>query len=417
MADDFISLSNRLLNRCPAVGIVLAQQLVNDAWRTLQAREEWTFRRRSFNICPPTLVQTGSVSTHVAAGNPTLITGLNTNFTASMIGTQIRAGGLNYPYYTIVSVLSATSLLIDQPWGGPDVTNVQYQIMLVYVPMPVDFGYLYACVDIKNACKLWQYTTQEELSIWDPQRASFGQPVALVFRDYLGSFGGTVGPVIPVTSPTDPAPVSTTSTGFTYPANATYIIQVVGGGISGTATFKWMRAGQTAFQPTQATSDQAIFLADGVYIYWPDVVTYVANDLFVINCVASMTPGVPRYEMWYPPTFSGYIYPTIYVAKESDLTVQNPALPPFIANRGEVLLELALEKCATYPGPDSEHSNPYFDLRLARMHETKALDMLVDLSANDKNVGIYGLDYSTYPYSLGPWYDGAYEQRHAPFLT
>jgi len=363
------------------------------------------------------LYNTGSVSTNVAAGNPTLITGLGTSWTPQMVGLQIRAGGLNYPYYTIISVLSATSLLIDQPWAGPDISGLQYSILLVYVPMPVDFGYLYAVVDVKNANKLWHYATQEELAVWDPQRGTYGQPIALVFRDYAGSFGGTIGPVIPVTSPTDPAPVSTTTNGYSYPANATFIVQVVTSGISGVATFQWMRAGQLAFSPVQVTSDQAIDLISGVQIYWPDSVTYIAGDLFVINCVAQSTPGVPRYEIWPPPTWSSYIYPAIYIAKEYDLTPASPALPPFIANRGEVLLELALEKCTTFPGADSEHRNPYFDIQLGRVHRAKSEEMLIDLIANDKNVGIYDFSYENYNWALGPWNTGQWQQYHAPFLV
>lgn len=416
MSDDFNTLSNRLLNRAPAVGIILAQQFVNDAWKTLQAREMWSFRRRSFNIAPPTLYSTGSVSSNVFSGNPTLITGVGTAFTASMIGSQIRAGGLNYPYYTIAGVLSPTSLLIDQPWAGPDISGAQFNILLVYVPFPQDFAYIYASVDIKNACKLWDNATQEELAVWDPQRGTFGQPIALVFRDYFGSFAGSVGPVIPVTSPTDPAPISTTSTGFTFPANASYIVQVVTGGASGTATFQWLRAGQTAFQPVQPTSSSAILLTDGVMVYWPTGVNYVANDLFVVNCTSAVTPGVPRYEIWPPPTWSGYIYPTIYIAKEYDITPDSPALPPFIANRGEVLLELALEKCTTFPGADTEHQNPYFNLQLGREHRAKAEDMLIDLIANDKNVGIYDLTYDGLPYARGPWFDGAWQAHHAPYM-
>src|ERR1017187_6935809 len=35
--DDYSTLSRRLLNRAPEVGIVLARQFINDSWRTLQA--------------------------------------------------------------------------------------------------------------------------------------------------------------------------------------------------------------------------------------------------------------------------------------------------------------------------------------------------------------------------------------------
>jgi hypothetical protein len=416
VSDNFITLSNRLLNRCPAVGIVLAQQLVNDAWRTLQSRAEWTWRRRSFNIAPPPLTNSGSVSTNVSTGNPNLITGTGTSWTPSLIGQQIRAGGLLYPYYTIVGWLSPTAILIDQPWAGPDIAGAAYYILGVYYPMPSDWGYVYAVVDIKNAQKLWPYATQDELATWDPQRGTYGQSYAFVFRDYSPQFGGVVGPVIPVTNPFDPAPVSFTSTGFTYVANASYVVQVVTGGPSGTATFQWLRAGQTTFQPVIPTSDQLQTLMDGVQVYWPDGANYVPGDLFVINCTSQVSGSVPRYELWPPPSYPGFLYPVIYIAKEYDLTVAQPTLPPFIANRGEVLLEAALEKCAMLPGADSDHPNPYFNLKLAQFHQAKLSEMLVDLERNDREVGIYNLDYGDWPYYGGPWDDGRWRQTHAPSL-
>src|ERR1700685_1679036 len=102
MADDFNSLSNRLLLRCPAAGINLAQQFINDGWQTLQARREWSFRKKYGTFAPPTQYSNGTASTNVAAGSPTLITGAGTVWTSQMIGTQIRIGGLLYPYYTII---------------------------------------------------------------------------------------------------------------------------------------------------------------------------------------------------------------------------------------------------------------------------------------------------------------------------
>ena len=415
--DDFLSLSNRLLSRCPAAGIVLSQQFVNDAWHTLQARREWSWRRRNATWAPPNVYQTGSAATNVGVGNPTLISGTGTSWTAGMIGRQIRLAGLTYQYYTITAVLSSTSLTIDQPWSGPEQTNVPYQILQVYFPTPSDFGYLYVCVSPQGAYRLFTNVTEEELALYDPQRTVVGQSYAAVFKDYIGALSGVIGPVVGVSSPTDPAPVSTTSSGFSYPLPTTYIVQVVTGGISGTATFQWLRAGQSAFQGPITTQDYALDLADGVQVYWPDGVSYVSGDLFTISCVPNSSTGasVPRYELWPATTYSGYTYPYIYIAKEWDLTPDNPALPPFIANRGEILLEMALEKCATFPGPDAEHKNPYFDFRLGAMHKAKAEEMLEQLETNDEEIGVSLLSYQPST-GLGPWFDGRYQQTHAPLL-
>ena len=332
-----------------------------------------------------------------------------------MVGQQIRLGGLLYPYYTITAVLSGTSLLIDQPWAGPDVTAVTYQIIQCFYPVPADFGYWYIITSPKDGYRLWTNVTQADLALLDPQRSTSGQTLCASLRDYSPSYGGTIGPVVPVGA-VGPAPVSTTTLGYSYVANATYIVKVVAGGIVGTATFQFMRMGQTAFLPTvpATTSNMAQDLMDGVQVYWPNG-TYVTGDLFVINCTAIINTGVPRYELW-PTPVQGYLYPYIYIAKEADLTMAQPALPPFIANRGEVLLEMALEKAATYPGADADHANPYFNLSLAKMHATKAEMMLWDLERNDEELGVTNIEYQQYPNYPAPWGDGNWQQQHAPFL-
>jgi len=415
--DNFITLSNRLLSRAPAIGIALSEQLIQDSWHQLQARREWSFRRRSGTFAPPNLYQTGTASTNVSNGQPTLITGSGTTWTPDMIGRQIRIGGLLFPFYTIVGWLSATELLIDQPWAGADVTAQTYQILQIYYPVPEDFGYWLYVMSIKDAYRLWTTTTENDLAIMDPQRTNQGQTYSVVFRDYTSQFGGIIGPVIPVGA-NGASPISTTSTGFTYVANATYIIQVVLGGDSGTATFQWMRAGQTSFQPVQTTSTDPEDLMDGVQVYWPEGQTYVANDLFVINCQSIVTQSGPRYELWPGPTFSGYLYPYQYIAKEYDLTREQPQLPPFIANRGEVLLEMALAKAATYPGAGGDSApNPYYNLQLAAWHEGRVMDMLVDLERTDEEVGLTLIDYQSYPLFPAPWDTGEWQSRHAPFLN
>jgi len=414
--DTFTTLWNRLLGRCPAAGANLAQQFINDSWREIQSRREWSFRRRSGVFAPPGLYNTGFASTNVVNGNPTLISGTGTAWTPSMIGQQIRIGGLLFPFYTIVGWLSPTQILIDEPWAGNDVVGQAYQILQIYYPVPQDLGYLYAVVSIKDGFRLWLNLTESDLAMMDPQRTNFSQTYAVVFRDYTSQFLGVVGPAVPVTSPSDPAPISTTATGFTFIANATYIVQVVVGGVSGTATFQWMIAGQTAFQPVQATSDQPVDLSNGVQIYWPDNVNYVSGDLFIINCTAQVSQAVPRYELWPGPSYSTYLYPYIYIAKEYDLTDLQPQLPPFIANRGEVILELGLSKCAEFPGADADHMNIYHDLRQADYHRRKFDNMMVDLERNDEEIGVTKIDYQLYPYAPAPWMDGQWQQTHSPFL-
>jgi hypothetical protein len=413
--DDFVSLSNRLLSRCPAAGISLSEQLINDSWHQLQSRREWSWRRCHGTFAPPAVYTAGTVSSNVGIGQPTMLTGIGTAWTLAMIGRQIRAGGLMFPYYTVVGWLSPTSLLIDQPWAGPDIVSQPYQMLQCYFPVPSDFGYFQVVVSVKDGYRLWTNMTQSDLGLMDPQRTNTGQTYAVALRDYQPILGGTIGSVIPVAA-AGAAPVSTTTLGYSYVSDATYIIQVVGGGISGVATFRWMRAGQTAFTGPVVTSDMAADLMDGVQVYWPDAATYVANDLFVVNAQASAMSGNPRYELWPAPTIANYLYPYLYVAREWDLTQAQPQLPYPIAQRGEVLLEMALAKCARYPGADTDHPNPYFNLTLALQHDRIAEQLLNDLERNDEEIGVTTVSYQEMPFYPAPWMDGAWEQSHAPFL-
>lgn len=412
--DDFNSLSNRLLSRAPATGIVLAKQLINDAWRTLQARRQWSWRRRSGCFAPPNQYSVGTASSNAGTGNPTIITGVGTAWTTDMIGRQIRLAAYNYPYYTIQSVLSPTRLMIDQPWYGPDLSNVTYQMVGIWYPVPSDWGAWYSITSPRDGYRLWTTTTEDEINAIDPQRTTSGQTYVVAYKDYTSQFGGLVGPVIPVAA-VGTTPVSTTTTGYNFIANLTYIVKITSSGAAGTATFNWMQAGQTAFQPSDITTDPdfAQDLSFGVQVYWP-AGTYTSGDLFVINCQSLISSGVPRFELWPTPSTAGYLYPYIYIAKEYDLTVAAPELPPFIAVRGEVLLHMGLEECASFPGADG--NNPYFNLTLAGRHKTKAMELIYDLERNDEEVGVTNIDYQPYPFYPAPWDTGQWQQSHAPFL-
>lgn len=411
--DNFNTLSNRLLNRAPKIGIVLASQFINDAWRTLQSRRQWSWRRRSGCFSPPNQYSTGTATSNLAAGNPTLITGSGTTWTVSMVGRQIRLSGYGFPYYTIVAVLSTTAILIDQPWAGPDQTNASYQISQLWYPVPSDWGAWYSITSPKDGYRLWTTVTEDELNVLDPQRTTSGQTYVVAFKDYTSQYGGIIGPIIPVAA-VGASPVSTTSTGYSYIANATYIVKIVAGGAAGTATWAWMRAGQVAFSSTvPSDADFAQDLDNGVQIYWPAGI-YVANDLFVINCQALVASGVPRHELWPTPNTTGYLYPYTYWAKEYDLTPEAPQLPGFVANRGEVLLQMALEQCALTPGADG--ANPYFNLTLAGRHASKAMELINDLERNDEEVGVSNIEYQPYPFFPAPWETGQWQQSHAPYL-
>jgi hypothetical protein len=414
--DDFNSLAGRVLARCPNVGLTLAQQFVNEAWRQLQSRREWSWRRSSGVFAPPDQYTLGGVTTNVSGGAPTQITGVGTTWTAAMVGRQIRIGGLLYPYYTIAGYLSPTSLILDQPWAGPDVTAAAYQMLQCYYSVPQDFGYWYAVVSIKDGYRLHTTLTESDLAMADPQRNASGQSYAVAFRDYTQNYNGVINPAMPLQVSAS-NPVATTTTGFNYPAPATYLIKIVGAGATGAATFQWARLGGSGLSLATLTDTTAIDLSEGVQVYFPAGANWTNGDCWVINCTPLTTSGVPRFEFWPAPTYSAYLYPYQYIKKEYDLTPDQPQLPPPVANRGEILIEMSLEKCAEFPGEDADHRNIYHDLKQAAYHHNKWLDMLVDLDRNDEEVGNSNIDYQTYPLYPSPWMDGSWQQRHSVFFN
>ena len=411
--DNFNTLSRRLLNRAPAVGIALAGQFINDSWHSLQAMRQWSWRRGNSTFAPPTLYNTGQASSNSASGQPTLITGTGTTWTPSMIGSQIRVGGLLYPFYTIVGWLSATQIVIDQPWAGQDVIGQSYTIQQIYFPVPDDFNYFLdnCVVSIKDGYRLWTSLTQAELDMMDPQRTNYGQTYAVVFRDYSTISAGVVYPPLPLGSYV--ANPASATTGYTYPASATYLVQIQTGGATGTATFVWTRIGTSGFSFPITTQEYAQDLSDGVQIYFPDA-TWTSGNSWIINAQPTPMTGGPRYELWPGPTYSAYLYPYQYIKKEYDISEQSPQLPPFVANRGEVLLEMALEKCAEFPGADAEHPNPYYNLKQAVYHAAKVDRMMVDFERNDEEIGVTNISYEVYPMYPSPWNDGRWQQHHSP---
>ena len=128
--------------------------------------------------------------------------------------------------------------------------------------------------------------------------------------------------------------------------------------------------------------------------------------------VTGTTPGLPRYELWPHPT-SEYCYPFMYEGRAADLQDPGAALPRYI--RGDVLMELALADAARWPRPSTDKPNPYYNLRLAEMHQIRAERMLLQLELQDDNTYEYDLTYQSVtgmPFAA-PYGDSAWVQSHA----
>jgi len=393
--------------RVPVAGPDLCQDLTRDAFAQLMERRPWSWLMRTNSIYPLTFPTPGTIAT---ANGSTVLTGTGTAFGSESIGAQIRVGGLSYPTYTVLQVISPTSVMLDRPWMGPALTGQGYTLAQVYFTMPSDFDFLYSVVNPTGNYQLNVNATQAELDAYDPQRSQFGMAFALAYLDTTRNYAGQVQLALQVHG-TGPAPVSGSSTGYSYPLDSVYTVEIATGGVSGTATFNWKQDSGITSGSGIATSLSPITLSNGVQVSFPSG-TYVQGDVFVILCKADTTSGLPRYEMWPRPVGAPYTYSFTYVAKLLPLSDEQPQLPSRIARRGDVLLETVLTNLALWPGtPDAP--NPYCNNQTAAAHRATAEKMIYELERQDDELAMKDLTY-TYSYA-GPWRDGSWLQTHAVY--
>ena len=394
--------------RAPALGASLSQDIIRDCYNQFVERRQWSWLQKHSAFYPPSITVTGTVS--LTSGSNT-VTGSGTNFADTMIGKQFRVGSpaVNYPTYTILQYISATSVILDAPWTGPDISGQVFQVFQCYFPVPQDFKSFYSLVNLTNNYRLWTNLTQAELDMADPQRVQIGITYAAAFYDYTQNYNGIISPTLQVRG-TGTSPVSGTSTGYLFPANSIYTVEITTGGDSGAAVFKWKQ--DAGSYTTGVTTDtNAIELSNGVAVYFPSGL-YVVGDVFVIQCTALAVPAVPRYEFWPRPINTPYVYSYLYTTKNPPLTDADPQLPAMIANRGDVILEMALTQAAQFPGTDTMR-NPYYNLTLAAQHGQKAESLIYEMEKKDDEVGIKDLTYQQYLAYPCPFLDGSFLQSHA----
>lgn len=129
---------------------------------------------------------------------------------------------------------------------------------------------------------------------------------------------------------------------------------------------------------------------------------------------ATVTPPIPRFEIW-PHQQAQYVLPFLYESRQADLDDANSFLPRFIP--GDVLMEGALAQAARWPGLDSDHKNPMYNLPLAQFHETKYQARVRELERQDDEVyarDVWYEDGPVWPMAPLPFpINSSYLQLHA----
>lgn len=398
--------------RAPGVGQFLAEDLIRDAFQQLAERRQWSWLQKHSCFFPPTYNMTDSVS--VVSNIPVIVSSGPGQFIPAMVGKQIRIGGnqSTYPTYTILQWINANTVIVDQPWSGPSLTRQQYMVFQCYFPMPADFQSFYSLINPTVNMRLWTNITQAQLDLADAQRVVAGPSYGAAFYDYTQNYQGNIQPVQAVDA-TGSSPVSTTSDGYSYPVDSIYSVVISTGGSpgDGNLAFVWKQDDSPFSLPQIVDDNSAIDLSNGVQLYFPDGV-YDQGDTFVIVCTTDPSPSLPRYELWPRPINTPYTYPYLYIAKLPALTDAEPQLPPFINQRGDVLLEMALTQAALFPGTATE-KNPFYDLNAAQLHSRKAEYLINELEIKDDDTATKNLTYLNMDFAPTPWLDGSYLQSHA----
>lgn len=96
---------------------------------------------------------------------------------SSLNGLQIRPNGYNNPVYTCICVTSDTTLTMDQPWGQIAVSQIGYQMILMYATIDPHLKYIIDASDPFQQIALRLQVPQKELNLSDPNRTATNSPV------------------------------------------------------------------------------------------------------------------------------------------------------------------------------------------------------------------------------------------------
>lgn len=187
---------NQVLLRAPDTGPFLAQNFVRNSFLRIAERRRWSWLIKFGQFISPAPYVTGTVS--VTQGSTT-VTGVGTLWTTAsptLLYQQFRIG-LTAPIYTIITVTDDTHLELDSPYGGATATNTVYRIYQCFFPTPTDYHSMLTLWDPAMNWQLYLNIKQEQLNIWDAQRATMGNAYSVSYRDtsqyYIGNTATTPG--------------------------------------------------------------------------------------------------------------------------------------------------------------------------------------------------------------------------------
>jgi hypothetical protein len=328
---------------------------------------EWSWRRKTEQFIFNAAYTTGTVTIE-RGSNIAVFSGAT--LTSAMVGRQLRIGGNDTPIMTIRHITGSRAEL-DQSWGATGVTAGTFEIYNAYQTVPTDFSSFITIADLERSCQLDHWSlTAEDLDSTDPQRSRKGtMPEFVVLRDYSSDRTGIVHDPIAIAGTAD----IITSGDYTGLEDAVFTVE-----LTASNAFRWRKdSGNYTSGVAVDAEGSPQELQDGVFVEFPTTETFVDGDIFIIRCSAETHAGLPRYEFW-PHLQADESVPFLYLAEAPDLSVSGTVIPRYV-NTG-ALIEKALAAVARWNHPD----NKYYDLRLANLHDARALAFMVQMQREDQ---------------------------------
>ena len=154
--------------------LTVAGTWINTALKTVLDRRNWFGLMINGQINSP---QVYNVGTSVVTNGSPNVTGIGTTWTQALVGRQFRVG-YNAPIYTIVAVNSATSLILNFPWGWNSGT-FGYFIAAYYYNLGGNIRYVYEMKNLLLGYRMWTNLNQRTLDNTDPWRSQQFSPYGM----------------------------------------------------------------------------------------------------------------------------------------------------------------------------------------------------------------------------------------------
>jgi hypothetical protein len=155
----------------PDAPATLIELWVNNAYRKILDKRLWYGLLVRGQIQVPNVYTQGTAT--FTLGSP-VVTGINTAWTAAMVGAQIRSG-FQTGFYNISEVNpTLQTITLDLPWGNATVAGAGYTIMQVWVSLGYNIKMILNAVNQRQGYPLRCNVPQAMLNAMDTWRTSTG---------------------------------------------------------------------------------------------------------------------------------------------------------------------------------------------------------------------------------------------------